>query len=94
MACQRGSHKAGRLHLFDKRIEVAGAGLAPLGQTHGLLDHHESTLQQAQTGKALGIGLQLLLDAGCDLNTLRQKQVGHSWRGRCLDQAGRLDFAA
>ena len=74
---KRCGNKAGRFHLLDKRRQVARPCFASFGQAHGLLNHHETPVEESQTGQTLGVRLQLLSDTGSYLEFLRQELIGH-----------------
>lgn len=71
---------------------LQGCKAASSGYAYGLVDYHEVAGQQAQTGQALCLGLQLLFDACGHLELLRHEHIDHSGRVRCAHQGGVLQL--
>ena len=94
MARERGGDEPARLHVFDEPLQVLGGVLAAcLRQSHRLADHHEPLAEQAQAADAGGVGLELLPDAGRDVDALRDEGVDDRLRRRRADDRRVLQLA-
>ena len=91
---QRLRHEAARLRLLDERSQPTLQGEAALRHRHRLLDDHEAARQQAHAAAdAHRVRLQLLLDAGRDLEPLGEEEVGHRRRDGRAHERRRLQLA-
>ena len=83
-----GKGSAYDLHLTRelKAAEIVRAPSSPA-------DHHEAARQQAQAGQARGVGFELLLHAGGDVEALRDEGVDDGRRRRRADDLGGLQLA-
>ena len=93
MPLERLGDESRGLHLLDELAEVFRAGFAAPGRSHRLIDHHEPTFEQAQSGNAPSIGLELLLYAGGNFELLRYEHVGDGRGGGCPDDLRVLQVA-
>ncbi len=91
---QRCGDESRSLHLLDELAQVGGACGTLARGAHRLVDHHEAPGEHAHARRALRVHLQLLANAGGDLEFVGHELVDHLRRSRGAHDRGLLELAA
>ena len=81
-------------YVLDEFAKVLRRDVAALRSAQRLLDRHESAVEHARSGKLLGVGNEVLPDAGDDVDFACKDQLEARVIGRPAHQLGVLQTSA